>query len=312
VFALLLLLAQEWALEAVVDTQLLWLLAAWSAAGWLLPDTAPPLTAIIAAGSAWLVHLLGAGGIAMPAISAPLLLLLLGPAEPGPSQHVAGDLPQHSDGSGRLAYFARAAAMLTAGIGAFLIPSVSVSLARTYVAAGESLLRQQGDPADARRYFQQAAEADPLDPDPWHDLAQLDYAVASRGGAESRAAFDAALVNLERAIARNPFAPKLRWTGAQWCLARFATTGERALAHDALRYAEAAAAAYPHDARVRATLAEAFAAGEHPADAAREAGRALELDDLNRQLGHYDRVFGAETLQRLRALADPATEEPDQ
>jgi tetratricopeptide (TPR) repeat protein len=310
-FALLLLLAQEWALEAVVDWQLLWLLGSWIVAAWLIPRTVPPLTAIVAAGGAWLVHLLGAGGIAMPAVNTVLLLLLLGPRDENPSARVANDTlrPQRR---GQLEYFARLAAMLVAGVTAFLIPSVPVSLARTYVAAGEALLSQRGDPADARRYFQQAAEADPLDPDPWHDLAQLDYAASMQGGAESRAAFDAAIANLQQAIQRDPYAPKLHWMGARWCLERLSSTNDSVLAAAALEFAEAAVVGYPHDAGIRATLAEAYAAGGHTPDASREAGRALELDDLNRQLGHYDRVFNEQRLRQLRALADSGAGGPEE
>lgn len=305
VLGIILLLLQEWALQATFDTQLAWLLAGWVGAAWLLPGDAPPAAAILASAVAWLVHLLGAGGIAMPAVSTLLLLLALGPAESADAQlSLEGTLRPRSHG--RWAYIGRLAAMLVAGAGAFLIPSVSVSLARTYVAAGESLLSQRGDPAEARRYFQQATHDDPLDPQAWNDLAQLDHAASLGNGAESAAAFQSAIANLNRAIERDPYAPKLRWTAAQWLLDRFRKTGDPALAHDALKYAQSAAMNYPNDSHIRGTLAEAYAAVEEAPAAAREAGRALQLDQLNRNLGHYDRLLSDPTIERLKTLAASA------
>lgn len=295
---------QQWGLAADVDTQVLWLLVGWIAASLLVPVVSPQPAAVTAAAAALLVHLLGAGGIAMPAINILLLLLLLGPSSRLPRGNAVGT-GDALDAPPGLPYLLRLAAVVLLAIGGMLAPAIPVSLSRTYVAAGEAELTQRGDTAAARRYFEQAARIDPLDPQPWHNLAQLDYAqsLTSSGGNEE--AFSKAMTNLSAAIARDPYAPKLEWLAAEWNLQDFTrSTSERSL-QEAVAHAERAAAGYPHHSGIRATLAEACAAAGRSADAAREAQQALQLDQLNRDLAHYDRLLDDATIERLQGISQP-------
>ncbi len=295
---------QQWALEAVADTQALWLLGGWILASWIIPAVHPQAGAVTAATVALLVHLLGAGGIAMPVICVLLLLFILGPSR----STGVGDAASHGDvrsSSRGVPYAVRMLAAVLLTIGGVLVPAVPVSLARTYVAAGESELRQRGDARSARRYFLDAAQVDPLDPQPWHNLAQLSYAQSLPESDDSAELFAEAMSQLQAAIERDPVAPKLQWLAAEWSLDRHGRTGDESLLAGAVAHAELAAMGYPHHSGIRATLAEAYAAAGRGRDAALEAQQALELDQLNRDLAHYDRLLDDATISRLREIAQP-------
>ena len=268
----------------------------------LVPVVSPQPAVVTAAATALLVHLLGAGGIAMPAINILLLLLLLGPSSrlSHASETGVGRAPNEP---ADLPYVLRLAATVLLTIGGMLAPAIPVSLAQTYVAAGEAGLSQSGDTAAARRFFEQAARIDPLDPQPWHNLAQLDYAQSLQSVSEGESMFVEAMSNLSAAMARDPYAPKLEWLAAEWNLQHFHRSASERSLHEAVAHAERAVSGYPHHSGIRATLAEACAAAGRSEDAAREAQQALRLDQLNRDLAHYDRLLDDATIERLQQLS---------
>jgi tetratricopeptide (TPR) repeat protein len=63
-----------------------------------------------------------------------------------------------------------------------------------------------------------------------------------------------------------------------------------------------AVAKYPNYSFAQAGLARALSAAGKPEEAKVAAHRALELDQLNRDLQHYDRLLPDDTIAALRAI----------
>jgi len=60
---------------------------------------------------------------------------------------------------------------------------------------------------------------------------------------------------------------------------------------------------YPTEASLRSECATAFFQAGKPAEAKRQAQKALELDESNHRWGHTDRYLPDATVTRLRQLA---------
>jgi tetratricopeptide (TPR) repeat protein len=313
VIALLLLYLMQFIFEAIQDQQALALLAAWIVAAHILPDMEVPGPAILAAGLALGVHLLGAGGIAMPAICIPFLLLLLGTArEPG-LPAAAYERPVTDDRPRSRWTFVVVSLALLSAAGACLMTGAWPSYySRLLVAAGESAVYAAHDVERARRDFEAATRVDELDPDPWYDLASLDYSLVTGNLPAGDAVFDRAVRHLQEATRRDPFAPKLYWTAGQWQFARFRSTREPAALDQAIESMQRARDRYPNHAGIRSTLAEILAAASRP-DAAQEARVALRLDDINHERGHIDVWLDPDTRARVQVIADQgqSTSPPD-
>lgn len=279
------------------DARLLALMAGWFVTVLFLPRLRVGPAAQIAGGIALGVHLLGAGGMSMPVVSTLLLLLGLGPA--------ATPVAVPAQGS-TLGAFSRplATCVVLAGLLVFtlqwaVIPSL---LANFNMNAALSVMRERGDAGTARRLLEDAIAADPLDPQPHVYLAQLSFDASRTRRINGAELATTAISELDRAIELDPENPKTYWLQAQWKLDRLQQYGDSAMIHDAIETAEAAAARDPQNAEVLATLAEACA-GIRADEARATAARALELDALNLQLGHYDRLLSDATRAELRALA---------
>ncbi len=307
--ALMLLVIVQFLFETFWDVQAIALLAGWLVASFILKDVEVPRSAILAAGLALGVHLLGAGGIAMPAVCVPLMLLLLGTVgererrRTGPPERfVVNNAPQRP--------FLRVASSLALLVlaGACLLTGLWPSYyARLLSAAGEFAVYSRRDSAAARREFEAATRADELDPDPWFHLANLEYGVVSGNTAADDEAFGRAMRHLQEAIRRDPMSPKLEWAAGQWQFARFESTGDARMLTQALQSMERARQGYPHHAGIRGTFAEVLAAAGRP-DANEEARVALRLDDINQERGHIDLWLAPEVRTRLQAIADRGLE----
>jgi tetratricopeptide (TPR) repeat protein len=200
---------------------------------------------------------------------------------------------------------------LLSAAGACLITGAWPSYyARLLVAAGESAIYSAHDLAAARRDFESATQVDELDPDPWYDLASLDYSLVDENQTLDEATFDRAVRQLHEAIRRDPLAPKLHWTAGQWQLARFRLTRDPAALDQARESMQTARDRYPHFAGIRGTLAEVLAAAAEPG-AAEEARFALQLDDINHERGHTDVWLDPETRTRLQGIADQGPSAPN-
>ncbi len=234
------------------------------------------------------VHLLGAGGIAMPGMLQLLLsMVVLGNDFRRPGMWSFSTAPRWP-----------AAVIGLAGVGLYagcwytsLLP---VYTARAAIAAGEGAWIEEGQFGKAEREFRRAAEADPWSSTPYERLAQLAFQAwqASAGGNNDEA-FDRSVAWQGEAIARNPMNAGANQELGGILMAKFQRTEET---RDALRAAEAfrrAVALYPNNAVVQSELAESLWKAGETAPARAAAQRAQELDALAEEAGHSDKRLPA-------------------
>ncbi|MFN0052757.1 MAG: O-antigen ligase family protein [Planctomycetales bacterium] len=249
------------------------------------------------AGLALLIHLLGAGGISMPAVTQTLLLLVGCVAV---ADHPAGwsrELKQRWPG---LACLAAAAALW---IGCWWTATTPVMNARDALAAGDEALFERGEPERARGAYRRGVEADPLAVEACERLSQyfLQRWLASRE-TESED-FDQCLNWQQIAISRQPRNFRLnRGMGTAW-LVRFGRSEDPSDAQRAADHLAAAAELYPSHAELQSELAEAWWNAEQHSAARLAADWALELDRLNRRLGHIDKQLSAERLELMESIS---------
>lgn len=309
------------------EWQLAWLAVSALPAAWLterllagVRDWRAVETAAAAAGLALTVHLLTSGGIAMPVIILLWLVttFLLTGGERICAVASTGAIPPAADAtlndplnSGRVlsdryaaATALGATALLAAGLWTAWGP---VTLSRLYRQAGNAALTLDRRPDRAVALLQSAADADPLDPEPWRDLSLAELSLSRAAGPEAGRHFEAAISAAQAAIARDPVNPYCyRALGQMW-MSRAADESLPEASGNAVAAYELAIARYPNSSRLTGEYALALrAAGQ--SEAAREAAaRALQLDDINRRAGHYDKTFTAGELEQWQRLAAPSS-----
>jgi len=281
---------------ATLDAQFLLLLGVGAATVVLLPDLQINRRIAASAGFALGVHLLAAGGFGMPAFSAPLFLLLLPEPKTGASS-TATDQPRSpwiSMAPGLVCVALACAALVTAAVPAMI--------STAYVAAGDVSLRQL-DLQTSRRLFEDAAEIDRLDPEPWQHLAQLDVLEAERNPTAADRSLISAVAHLQESIKRDPYSPKRHFSLGELLRRQYHKTRDSAVLEQAIEAMQSGVDGYPHEARMRATLAQTLSEAGRSQQAAEQARIALELDDLNVERAHYDRVLENELRDALSELA---------
>ena len=226
------------------------------------------------------IHLLGAGGYAMPAVMQLWLAALF--VLPRPASR-AVPLPRWVTPSLLAATALAAVACVVTGVRAN-VARESLMNEATYAATFE------GDLTRAAGLLADAAEVDRLSAEPLIRLAGVQQA-AGRDDAAADAAAEA--------VQRDPRSPTLR----QWQADILRQAGRP---QDTLASLRLAAAGYPNSASIRADLAIALAERRGPdlTDARSEAAAALQLDDLNRAAGHADKVLAENVRRRIETIAD--------
>ncbi len=255
---------------------------------------------------ALLVHLLGAGGIAMPVITQ--LLWLIWTMRTTCRESAIGSqdekTPSESAWRGVMAGRISAAgcALAAAALSGvcFWTAMMPELLCRTSLQAGDfEWGRRQIESAQAR--FLDAAAADRWAIEPWERLA--DVAVQRWQQSQLDADFEVAIGRLQAVHDRLPFASRShRRLGQAWML-RFDRSHFPDHARTAAESFAAAVGRYPHHAALLSEWAIACD-GAALSEAAREAARrAIRQDDLNRQAGHSDKYLNANVRRRMERLA---------
>ncbi|MCE9526338.1 MAG: O-antigen ligase family protein [Planctomycetales bacterium] len=288
------------------DNPLPFLLAGWVAAVALCGkffreiEISPPLLG--AAVVALLVHLLGAGGIGMPAITQTLLVLLaLGYGE------LEASAPQGSgirSGTNRRVPVAAIATGLVLGLGCFLFGFLPVTSRENLLAEGSHALTSRRNAEEADAAFSRAAAADPLSAEPPQKQAILALQRAM-GSFKPAAAFDwmeKAVAYQRTAIERDPLNSSYYQTLANYELEfgkQYPSTPwmERAAAD----FTEALAR-YPHNASTQSDLANAWWLAKKPDLARSAAEKALELHEINVRAGHPDKQLSESRLRLLQKI----------
>lgn len=250
-----------------------------------------PETVTLLAAVALAVHLLGAGGIAMPAVAQLLIVL------------VAFSIPPSAEVPSKLKKRWKPAAV---AIGLVALLSGLAMTALLPVIARRELLREGNLATSSQRQrelagslFRQAAIADSWSPEPWQSLFEWDFAT----GNQSNESFQAAVEDLLQVIQRDPvnfWAP--RTLGTLW-LQKWQMTHSAEDARQMVRWTTVAHDLYPTNASIYAELAFALdSVGDH-SQAVTAAKGAMIQDDLYHKHGHVDRYLDESIRQRLNALA---------
>ena len=303
--------AYQFVFEAHVDGQLAILFAAWVVSALALnmvPIGGGALTAH-AAGTAVAIHLLGAGGIGMPAISQMLLLLWL--AGPDPVPKTTKDAREQARILAPQALTAMVA-LLFVSVACLLTATWPNLMRRLLEQGAEGTVVQGGDVSLAERDLHLAADIDPLDPGPWWRLAQIQHQRWERSAYTRPELWEKAVAYQREAIVRDPIAPALRNTLGVWYLDCYQHTGDREDVLNAVEELHAVTALYPNHARYQATLARALHLAGKTEEAVAAARRALVLDQLNLERGHIDKLIEDEDREELEALSEsPIATPPD-
>ncbi len=238
-----------------------------------------------------LVHLLAAGGIAMPAIVQLVMLLSL----PAVSAVVEESTTTRKLGLA-MALVCALLAVLTTSYG------LSPVIAREYQVAEGDFQMGQGAINKAERSYRQAMDSDSLSPLPCERLASLTHGKWSRSRADSD--FERCIEFRKTAIDRNPgHAGGWRSLGETW-QSKFVATGDKQDATFAANAFAEAAARHPTHAEILAEWAIMLdAAGNHTA-AVEQAERALALEEINLRFGHIDKQLPATLLEKTRKLRE--------
>ena len=251
---------------------------------------------------AFVIHLLGAGSPSMPYVGQTLLLLvaLQIPADPNRQSELSSAGKPKRQSTGLRLLMASLAVLLVTCLASATWP---VFWRTSLVDAGKAALFLDGNSRQADQFFQQAAQADPLSPEPWNQLSQLKFLQWSQSISDSERDFEQAVEYQRQAINRNPRSYQGYRTLGLWNSARHRRTKRPKEADAAVVYFRSAMERYPTQSRVHAEIAQALCQAGLFGQAAAEAEEALRLDQINRRLFHFDRMFLLDMRVWLRKVA---------
>ncbi|MDB5345528.1 MAG: O-antigen polymerase [Schlesneria sp.] len=250
------------------------------------PEIVMLLAAVVLA-----IHLLGAGGIAMPAVTQMLIVLLAFSVPP------SAEVPSRPKDRWKPILVAVGLVALLAGLAmTALLPVIA---RRELLREGNLAVSSPRQRERAGSFFRQAAIADSWSPEPWQSLFEWDFATAD----QSNESFQAAVDDLLQVIQRDPvnfWAP--RTLGSMW-LQKWQTSHSAEDASQMVRWTTTAHNLYPTNASIYAELAFALDSAGERSQAVTAAKGAVAQDDLYHEHGHVDRYLDESIRQRLSALA---------
>jgi hypothetical protein len=299
VIATALVCLQRWAFGGIFDEQMLLVGLGGGIVAGLFAGTkdAGGRSEFAALSGAWLtltIHLLGAGGMEMPAVVQTWLALLF-------LKSAIEDAASRGLSVGRRSALGVSFATAVAATAQMWTTTKPVLYCQASSEVAENAILR-GNYRGAVQRLQDAINADPLDPEPRRRLAQIQFGKWRES--DEPLEFDQATRTQREAIARDPASPHDHRKLGEMYLQKFQKDRDTLAVEEAILGLTTAAVKYPNHAATQAALARAFeAAGEH-VNARRAAAKAIELDSLNRQLGHYDRLLPDSDLPELESLAE--------
>ena len=289
------------------DDRILVLLPIAMAVGWMIrrlngvkiDDSQSLRAGTLSAAIALLVHLLGAGGIGMPAITL-LLLALTALAFSETALTIPSELP---------ASWVRTGSVLALGL--VLLVSLSITSLRPVMSVQEQLtegdrLVEKGFPDAADDQYSCAAIADSFSAEPWRRRAELAYRKAASGRFQSNDSFLNAVRLMRECRSRDPLNFQDERRLGDWWLARWRTTHDMKDVQESVSAYQQAEIRYPTNAMLMADHAMALEASRAVHEASSIAEKALGQDTINRERGHVDRFLDDQIRIRMEKLAGTA------
>lgn len=284
---------------------LAWLFGSPSNSWFAFPNESTVRTGAALGVVALLVHLLGAGGFAHPAILNWLLALM---AITALSSTPVGS----SVTTASVAEAARSTVtprvMPLVAIGCLALTLLVGKLNWLPMLQTEALLLQgdiaaqaQGQIEAAREAYFLAHQASPWDPKPLLKLAQIEFLISEHRGDDSR--FQAALAAAQQAESRDPFNGNTAFEVGHWYQRRFERARHSEDARASVEWLQRAVQRYPSNPAWNAALAFALRDNQQMDQARQYATRTLEFEAINQRAGHLDRLLPQDVLQALQKLA---------
>ncbi|MCA8991784.1 MAG: O-antigen ligase family protein [Planctomycetaceae bacterium] len=284
-------------LEGTTDSSLFWLLIPAGLFAAFVPSSLLEARSLgsVAAWLALTVHLCGAGGIGMPAMTQLWIgLWLLLPTTPTSTAAVES-APSRQDAFW-LGGAVGSAVLVLACLWTGVIPATTT---RNLLDAA-SALQNAGQMRQAESLLESAVDADALSPDTWQALSLHNMGAWRQSPAYREEEFERAIETQEEAIKRDPFAGKRFQMLGEWWAMKFKRSQKMDDAQAAIAAYEQAANLYPNFAPIHAELADVLARNGHNAKDA--AQRAIELDDANKAANHFDKVLPDAQRERLEQI----------
>ena len=253
------------------------------------------------------VHLLGAGGISMPAVSQLLLCLIAFSLPPLAVETVPSKVALRTNRPMCAVTLIGWAVMLAAFVATALVP---VTRGQSWLATGNRMALAREGRSGAEVAYRAACLADDWSSTPWHRRAELAYEQAARDRFQSNELFDTAVKMLLEAMARDPHNFHGPRTLGNWWLTRWRVTQNEADARQAFEWLRRALDSYPTNASLLAEFSQAAEAAVQIHETVTAAQSALKQNELNRRLGHVDRYLADDVVARLRRLLKERTRSP--
>ena len=284
-----------WLVEGALETSLLVFLVAWSVGIWVI-DRVLPMEGVrtaswAAAGLGLVVHLCGAGGVAMPAITQLLLLvaILAASGTPGGTWIT---VPRR----GGWLVMAAGAGLFWGG---FWTAAQPVGLARSFLDRGSFAQL----PSQREQWYQQAALADSLAAEPWERLAEVSFVKWQSSDRRDEQDFLQAVKAQQAAIDRNPLSFHTHRALGHFYREKGRFSGVATDQTAAVEQMQIAVRRYPWNAELLADTAETLLEAGQTELARDSAQKALQQDDINRRAGHRDKWLAEKVRQRMTELA---------
>lgn len=288
-------LASLWLVAGGLETLPLVLLMVWILMIWvmdyLLPIESLSAMAWAAVAVGLLVHLCGAGGIAMPAITQLLMLACVFVAEGLPSGRQV--VLQTWQKSGLLA-----SGMILFGLG-YATAAQPAGYCRWFCNQGDFAQ----SPGARERNYRLASLSDPVDEQPWSRLGDLFFHKWQVSREHDNEDFEKAVAAQQQAIRRNPLSYQVHQSLGMFYAERAARTADPDDKMKAVSELQIAVKYYPHNAALLAEAARVFELGGNAELAKLTARQALEQDDINRSAGHQDKWLTEERRQDMKRLS---------
>lgn len=287
--------------SVAIGLMLLWLLSirAWTAIVRLGPSETIRGDVFGASLVSLAVHLLGAGGIGMPAITQVWFVWLAvgnSAGEPTPASDrelIAASMET------RWRSWSLMAVLVIMNLTCLFTATRPVHERREFEESAMSALTYDRNIGAAETRWRHATATDPWSSEPWLQLADLTF---HRWLLQSDSIdlWNRAVEYQQEAINRDPRQPGSHRTLGHWQLQRFARTHDSQDAAAAERSLVTAAELYPNHSGIQAELSDAAHAAGNAIAARAASERALELDTRNLHAGHSDKLLDERTRQRLQ------------
>ncbi|MEO1995502.1 MAG: O-antigen ligase family protein [Planctomycetaceae bacterium] len=240
------------------------------------------------------IHLLGAGGIQMPAVvQMPLLLSVLALPWVTVDRTTSG-----------WSHIAVGALGLLGFVGCLFTATLPVLSREAEMGLGDAEAAR-GNNLVAQEHYEAAASADVFSPRPQSRMADLSFRRSRMASDDAEPQFQQAVRWARRAIALDAFAYGGYVRLSRFFQSRFRQSKDPEDARQAQVALLAAVDRYPNNAALVAELAQNYGLLGQQQLAQTTARKALDLDQINQREGHSDKRLAAELVAKLTRLADP-------